>query len=278
MGDVPIFVASVEIDSVESFGVVAPGRFEGGGEAAFLLVPAVESFDVAGGVIQVVEGGVDGEVGEAAEGLEPGGDVCGGEARAGDGVEGEVEVAVGAGLEVEAVAEEDAKSVGAGASGLELGEGPLGVGREGEGVIEEGGAEAGSGGEGEVVDDGFAGAIPVFDGGVEIAVEEVDGGEKVVAVVVAGDRGGGRGEDGVWRRGSLCAGRRRRRVPGGSEYRMGRRVGRPGRRRELHRNGEGRRGPCRGNSRRRGIDCRWRECGGEFRPTGAGRKAVLGQW
>lgn len=57
--------------------------------------------------------------------------------------------------------------------------------REGEGVVEEGGAEAGSGGEGEVVDNGLAGAIPVFEGGVQIAVEEVNGGEEIVGVVVA---------------------------------------------------------------------------------------------
>lgn len=194
VGDVPVLVAGVEIDFVEGFGVVAPRGFEGGGEAAFLFVPAVESFDVAGGVIEVVEGGVDGEVGEAAEGLEPGGDVGGGEAGAGEGIEGEVEVAVGASLEVEAVAEEDAEGVGAGASELELGEGPLGVEGEGEGVVEEGGAEAGSGGEGEVVDDGLAGAIPIFEGGVEIAVEEVDGGEEVEGVVVAGGKAQGSAE------------------------------------------------------------------------------------
>lgn len=65
--DVPVFVASVEVEAVSDSRVIEKRRGEFGGDAALLIVPAEERDGIQAGAVDVVKGGVNGLEGKAAK-------------------------------------------------------------------------------------------------------------------------------------------------------------------------------------------------------------------
>src|SRR5579863_1042132 len=185
LAQIPRFVAAVEVERVSPLGIEAQRARESGVSAAFLRVPAQERDEVRRALLQVVELRINRLIGQAAKKRHQRLRLARSPAVAFDGAKRQVKGVVLARRELEVVAREDVEIVEARLSSAQVVEPEDARGSEGKGVVEQHGIDARPRVKLDVLDARLADGIPMLERRLEIAFEQINGGEEVVSIIVA---------------------------------------------------------------------------------------------